>query len=102
MCSESRPKPAGSAAAEGSVASGRPGRAGQAKLPLPHERDESVGVAGGQATGGLGSGAAGEAQRRLMEQARRDLATGQVDTDLRATPGLDAEHRRALLQRGRR
>ena len=104
MCAESRPnKPAGPAATEGTVASGRPGRAGLAKLPLPHERDESVGMAGGeQATGGLGSGAAGEAQRRLMEQARRDLATGQVDTDLRATPGLDAERRRALLQRGRR
>ncbi|TCP04393.1 hypothetical protein [Rubrivivax gelatinosus] len=55
------------------------GEDGQA-LPLPHERDESVGDAG-------------EPPRPVMEQARRDLAAGQVDTDLRATPGLDAAAR---------
>ncbi|GAP35250.1 hypothetical protein ISF6_0841 [Piscinibacter sakaiensis] len=32
-------------------------------------------------------------------QAGRDLAEGQVDTDLRATPGLDAPRRRELLRR---
>ena len=33
-----------------------------------------------------------------IEQARRDLAAGQVDTDLRATPGLDAQRRKDLLR----
>jgi hypothetical protein len=54
-------------------------------LKLPHERDESV-------------GAAGQAPRRVIEQARRDLEAGQVDTDMRATPGLDAQRRRRLVK----
>jgi hypothetical protein len=54
-------------------------------LKLPHERDESV-------------GAAGQAPRRVIEQARRDLEAGQVDTDMRATPGLDAQRRRWLVK----
>lgn len=49
-------------------------------LPLPHERDESIGDSGTK-------------PRPVMEQARRDLASGQVDTDLRGTPGLDAAGR---------
>lgn len=67
-------------------------------LPLPHERDEAVGVA---STGQAGSGAAGAAQRRVIERARRDLEEGQVDTDLHATPGLDAERRDALVNKRR-
>jgi len=54
-------------------------------LKLPHERDESV-------------GASGQAPRRVIEQARRDLEAGQVDTDMRATPGLDAQRRRRLVK----
>ena len=57
------------------------------KLKLPHERDESV-------------GAAGQAPRKIIEQARRDLEAGQVDTDMRATPGLDAQRRRKLVKSG--
>lgn len=65
-------------------------------LPLPHERDQST---GSDATGGHGSGAAGEDQKRVMERARRDLAEGQVDTDLHGTPGLDEAKRRELLKK---
>ena len=66
--------------------------------PLPHERDEA---AGHQSTGSMGEGAAGVEQRRVMDQARRDLAEGKVDTDLRSTPGLDAERREQLVKRPR-
>lgn len=55
------------------------------KLKLPHERDESFGAAGGE-------------PRKVIEQARRDLEAGQVDTDMRATPGLDAQRRRRLVK----
>jgi len=54
-------------------------------LKLPPERDESV-------------GAAGQSPRSVIEQARRDLEAGQVDTDMRATPGLDAQRRRRLVK----
>jgi len=57
------------------------------ELALPHERDQ-----------GLNATSARPDAR--IEQARRDLAAGQVDTDLRATAGLDAE-RRARLLRGK-
>ncbi|WP_431045974.1 hypothetical protein [Roseateles sp. L2-2] len=62
---------------------------------LPHERDQSV---GGDSTGGMGSGAAGEDQRAVIGQAHEDLQQGQVDTDLRSTPGLDAERRDRLVK----
>ena len=61
--------------------------AARPKLKLPHERDESV-------------GAAGQAPRKVIEQARRDLEAGQVDTDMRATPGLDAQRRGKLVKSG--
>ena len=67
---------------------------GSDKVQLPHERDEST---GGDATSGPGSGAAGEDQRRVGQRAARDLAEGQVDTDMHATPGLDAEARRKAV-----
>lgn len=57
-------------------------------LPLPHERDEAAGHAG-------------RSPRGVMRQASRDLQAGQVDTDLRATPGLDAQRRRKLVPPGR-
>ena len=53
-------------------------------LPLPHERDEST-------------GAAEDPPREVMKQAARDLQRGLVDTDMRATPGLDAQKRRELV-----
>ena len=62
---------------------------------LPHERDQST---GGDSTGGMGSGAAGENQRAVIGQAHEDLKGGQVDTDLRSTPGLDAERRDSLVK----
>jgi hypothetical protein len=35
-----------------------------------------------------------------MEHGRRDLEAGLVDTDMRATPGLDAQRRRRLVKSG--
>ncbi len=66
-------------------------------VQLPHERDQSVGA---DATGGMGTGAAGEEQRAVIGQAHEDLKQGQVDTDLRATPGLDAQRRDRLVKEG--
>jgi hypothetical protein len=55
-------------------------------LPLPHEREQQLGDIASEPD-------------PVIEQAARDLAAGQVDTDLRATPGLDAERRAELLRR---
>jgi hypothetical protein len=33
----------------------------------------------------------------VMVQAKRDIEAGQVDTDMRVTPGLDARRRAALV-----
>lgn len=66
------------------IAPGQPAGEDGKGLPLPHERDESVGDSGMQA-------------RPVMEQARRDLEAGQVDTDLRGTPGLDAAGRERAI-----
>lgn len=68
-------------------------------VQLPHERDQST---GGDSTGGTGSGAAGEDQRAVIGQAHEDLKQGQVDTDLRSTPGLDAERRDQLVKDARK
>ncbi len=54
------------------------------ELPLPHERDESPHPAEGRPD-------------ERMQQAKRDLDAGQVDTDMRATPGLDATRRERLV-----
>lgn len=54
-----------------------------ADLPLPHERDQST-------------PSVAHKPDPKMVQAKRDLDAGLVDTDMRATPGLDA-HRRAQL-----
>jgi CBS domain-containing protein len=57
-------------------------------LHLPHERDESA-----HAT-----------ERRpnaVIAQAQRDIEGGLVDTDMRATPGLDAAQRERLLRPAR-
>lgn len=55
-----------------------------AGLALPHERDESTGTAAG-------------APDSVMAQAKRDIDAGMVDTDMRATPGLDAKRRARLV-----
>ncbi len=53
-------------------------------LALPHERDQSA-------------GAVAEKPDAVIRQAQRDLDAGQVDTDMRATPGLDAQRRLRLV-----
>ena len=53
-------------------------------LKLPHERDEST-------------HAVAETPDPVMVQAKRDIDAGLVDTDMRATPGLDAELRSRLV-----
>ncbi len=53
-------------------------------LPLPHERDESP-----------DPGAA--VPDPVIAQAKRDLDAGMVDTDMRATPGLDARLRARMV-----
>lgn len=53
-------------------------------LALPHERDESADA--GPAT-----------PDPVMAQAQRDIDAGLVDTDMRATPGLDAKLRARLV-----
>jgi hypothetical protein len=53
-------------------------------LPLPHERDESA-------------SSVAEAPDPKIAQAKRDIDAGMVDTDMRATPGLDAELRKKMV-----
>jgi hypothetical protein len=53
-------------------------------LPLPHERDESINDTA-------------DAPDPVIAQAKRDLDAGMVDTDMRATPGLDAKLRARLV-----
>jgi hypothetical protein len=50
------------------------------KLELPHERDQAA-------------DSTASAPDPAMKQAHEDLKKGMVDTDMRATPGLDAERR---------
>jgi len=56
------------------------------ELPLPHERDEKAGQTASEPA-------------PEMQQAYEDIEAGLVDTDLRATPGLDARRRETLLRR---
>jgi hypothetical protein len=53
-------------------------------LALPHERDQST-------------PAAALDPDSAVAQAKRDIDAGLVDTDMRATPGLDAERRARLV-----
>lgn len=71
----------------------KPATRGDASRPqgpsLPHDRDQQV--------------AATEAgPDPHIDRAARDLQQGQVDTDLRATPGLDAERRGGMVKGGER
>lgn len=65
----------------------RPPQDGQ-RLPMPNERDERPGEINPD-------------PQDVMVQAKKDLDAGLVDTDLRATGGLDDIHRRELLRRAR-
>lgn len=71
------------------IAQGSPGGSEAADVALPHERDESL-------------GATDPTPQPEITQAYEDLKAGLVDTDLRATPGLDAQRREVLLRRQRR
>lgn len=53
-------------------------------LQLPHERDESA-------------SAPASAPDPVIVQAKRDIDAGLVDTDMRATPGLDAKRRAEMV-----
>lgn len=55
-------------------------------LRLPHERDQSL-------------DATSDAPDPVMRQAHDDIASGQVDTDMRQTPGLDAEQRKKMVRK---
>lgn len=56
-------------------------------LPLPHERDESP-----EATD-----ATPKTPDPMIAQAKRDIDAGLVDTDMHATPGLDADLRERMV-----
>ena len=63
---------------------GTPPPALGAKLPLPHERDEST-------------HSTAPAPDAVIAQAKRDIDAGLVDTDMHATPGLDAKLRERMV-----
>ncbi|MBB2487652.1 hypothetical protein H5407_20645 [Mitsuaria sp. WAJ17] len=95
-----RPGKASDLLDHGPMAPGSPPPAPQeADLALPHEREEATGTA---STALAGRRTAGERQREVMRQAAADLAQGQVDTDLHASPGLDAQRRQELLDEAAR
>jgi hypothetical protein len=60
---------------------------GKPEAALPHERDEGATRTSGPVD-------------PKVAQAAKDLDAGQVDTDLRATPGLDAARRRGMVRGG--
>jgi len=59
----------------------------EGKPSLPHERDQQ-------------NDATNAKPDLQIRRASRDLRRGQVDTDLRATPGLDAELRGEMVKGG--
>ena len=84
-------RPAGGQPTAGAAVPGsEPGAPGAGKatkdvaLPLPHERDQSAHDVAAKPD-------------PVMVQAYQDLAAGMVDTDMRATPGLDAQRRAELV-----
>ena len=65
-----------------------PGDASQPQGPsLPHDRDQQ-------------NSSVNPNPDPHIERAAQDLKQGQVDTDLRQTPGLDADHRGTLVDGG--
>lgn len=77
-----RRRPVGRQVATPPRGAGTPGPANG--LALPHERDEL-------------NHAPPEEPDPMMVQAKRDIDAGMVDTDMWATPGLDAELREQLV-----
>jgi hypothetical protein len=73
------------------ITADRPRTPGDASRPegpsLPHDRDQQA-------------AATHPEPDPQIRRAARDLQQGQVDTDLRATPGLDAERRGDLVDGG--
>lgn len=67
----------------------QPPAAGGPSLPLPHERDQGA----VPATGVSGPGPVDP----VIRQAHDDIRRGLVDTDMRATPGLDAGQRERMV-----
>lgn len=80
------PPEAGSALRIGAAPNkpGLPAPADGTDAPLPHERDQAVGQVAKEPD-------------PVIVQAKRDIDAGMVDTDMRATPGLDAERRSRLV-----
>lgn len=66
------------------IAPGSAAPTGGEDLPLPHERDESA-------------TSVAEAPDPVIQQAKRDIDAGLVDTDMHATPGLDAVRRKQMV-----
>lgn len=62
-----------------------PGEPSGTELPLPFELDQTTGQTDPR-------------PREVIRQAQADIESGQVDTDLRNTAGLDAERRDELLE----
>lgn len=73
------PPPQGGASAPGAGTAAK-----DVALPLPHERDQSAHDVAAKPD-------------PVMVQAYQDLEAGMVDTDMRATPGLDAQRRAELV-----
>ncbi len=75
------------------VQADRPRSRGDASRPegpsLPHDRDQQAAATPAEPD-------------PHIRRAARDLQQGQVDTDLRATPGLDAERRGGMVPGGER
>jgi hypothetical protein len=66
------------------VAAGSPPAEPAPDLPLPHERDQSAHATAAKPD-------------KVMAQAKRDLDAGMVDTDMRATAGIDAQRRETMV-----
>jgi len=70
---------------------------GKAKAPLAPEAAPSPGAALLTHDRDESSNSAAAAPDPVIQQAKRDLDAGKIDTDLRATPGLDATRRAELV-----
>jgi len=82
--SKVRPVKGPAAVGKAALASGAGEPSQGVGLPLPHEIDEST------------PSVASEPDP-VMVQAHLDIEAGMVDTDMRATPGLDAQRRASLV-----
>lgn len=85
MQPKQRPQPTGPAlTGKAPIAPGATPPSRGKGLALPHEKDEST------------SNVAKAPDPQIV-QAKRDIDAGLVDTDMRATPGLDADLRRRMV-----